>query len=366
MPLLFFMLCLAATPGSAGSCSMTPFIGCINTTYSRADEREITNDLGLLIIGAFAHHGDAFYRHEVERCESILQNDHKNFDARNDLGAAYTKLKMFKEAKAAFEENEQLHPGRYQTASNLGVMYKKEGEFDLAAEWIAKALEIKPGGHMGLGDYYLQMIRWRKEFTVNPEIKTNFLGVPYEDGPEATAKIANREYLITLIKNDMNFADAYIVLGDVLFVEGDYQAALRAYYRAEDLGEREYQQSERPDRYEFLRSGLVESRVNKIGDYWESLQQPGFVVERDYNHSLGRDQITGEILSARLWLKRFQQIEAERLAEGEDVSFATMKVAMADAGIEEPKITEAGYYEGTSSRVGSADCYSEWSVRGQL
>ena len=140
---------------------------CINTTYSRHDEKAITNDLGHLIIGAFAHHGEAFYRHEIKRCLKILETSPKDFDARNDLGAAYTKVKNYEAAVTAFTENEKLHAGRYETASNFGVLYKKMERFDLAETYIEKALEIKPGGHMGLGDYYLKMIRYRKQVAAN-------------------------------------------------------------------------------------------------------------------------------------------------------------------------------------------------------
>ncbi|MCF6335425.1 MAG: tetratricopeptide repeat protein, partial [Spirochaetales bacterium] len=139
-----------------------PPLACINTTYSRADETEITDQLGHLIIGAFAHHGPDFYEAEVARCQRILLKKADDFDARNDLGAAFSKLEKWKLSLETFEENERRHPGRYETASNMGVMYKKREEFELAAQFIEKALKIKPGGHMGLGDYYLKMIRWKK------------------------------------------------------------------------------------------------------------------------------------------------------------------------------------------------------------
>ena len=145
----------ATTLALAFSMVGTPFLACINTSYSRTDEVEITNDLAHLIIGAFAHHGPAFFENEVKRCQAILAKDPNKFDARNDLGAAYTKLGRWKDAEQAFNENNRRHPNRYKTASNLGVLYKKMGEFDKARMWIEKALKIRPEGHMGLGDYYL-------------------------------------------------------------------------------------------------------------------------------------------------------------------------------------------------------------------
>lgn len=313
-----------------------PPLACINTSYSRTDEIVITDDLGHLIIGAFAHHGPAFYQHEVDRCLQILATRPDDFDARNDLGAAYTKLGQWPEAQAAFDENERRHSGRYETASNQGVMYKKRGDYEKAAEWITRALKIKPGGHMGLGDYYLQMIQWRKtaELVENSgaEIETNFLGVRYDAGSAATADAANHEYVITLIKNDMEFADAYLVLGDVLFHNQEYQLALRAYYRASEL-------SHPHDAWQ--------QRLVDIVRVWRDFKEPGYVVERGYP---GRSQVGNEIAAAKKWLREFQQLEASRIARGKDVHFSAMRDALDEAGITKPKILEAGYYRGYATR----------------
>lgn len=299
-------------------------LACINTTYSREDELVITDNLGHLVIGAFAHHGPAFYEKEVGRCLAILDTAPDDFDARNDLGAAHTKLGEWSKARAAFEENERRHPGKYKTASNLGVMYKKMGKFKEAAEWIAKSLEIKPGGHMGLGDYYLKMIQWRSR----GEHQSNFLGVRYDAGPEATAAAANREFVITLIKNDVGFGDAYIVLGDIFFVEQDYQLALRAYLRAQDL-----------ENY------YASDRTNRIARVWRSQAQPGYVVE----HNLGRDQIQSEFESAKRWVEKYQQIESDRLDAKQGVTFAEMQVALSQRGIQKPQIVEAAHYRGSEN-----------------
>lgn len=310
---------------------------CINTTYSRTDEVEITNDVRLLVIGAFAHHGDTFYEYEVDRCLKILKANPKDFAARNDLGAAFTKLGKFEQAEAAFIKNEELHPGEYKTASNLGVMFKKKGEYEAAARWIEKALRIKPGGHMGLGDYYLKMIQWRQANPSNDDaggynsVAVNFLGVRYSDGPEATAKVANREYVITLIKNDMNFPDAYAVLGDICLVEKDYQTALRCYRRAYVLHHPWYFSAERTD---------------AIREAFSANEKEGYVLEE---MDFGDDQLSKEFAAAAQWLESYQQLEAERLANGLPVDFAAMKGAMAEQETEKPKLLEAAYYPGEES-----------------
>lgn len=79
------------------------------------------------------------------------------------------------------------------------------------------------------------IIQWLGKTKQSDIIEKNFLGIRYDAGPEATAKAANEEYVVTLIKNDYQFADAYIVLGDILFNKGDYQLDLRAYLRVSSL-----------------------------------------------------------------------------------------------------------------------------------
>ncbi len=76
-----------------------------------------------------------------------------------------------------------------------------------------------------------------------PIAKLNFLGEQYADGElkfskklEFDAEKKKRaRYLTQLIFNDREFADAYLVLGDLLLEIGDKNLALRAYMRAKLL-----------------------------------------------------------------------------------------------------------------------------------
>ena len=155
----------------------------------------------------------------------------------------------------------------------------------------------------------------------------NFLGIPYESGPKVTAATANKQYVITLIKNDMAFSDAYIVLGDILFTERNYQMALRSYHRATDFS----------GNYE-----LVNNRVQSVLSQWRAQNQQGFVIER----GRGESQIRSEIAAATSWLETYQEVEAERLESGEDVSFSAMSYEMARRSIRKPKMIETAYYRG--------------------
>ncbi len=314
---------------------------CINTSYSRADEVEITDELLPLILGAFPHHGKAFYEQELIRTRKILDAQPDDFDARNDLGAAYTKLEQWDLAQAEFEKNEKLHSGRYETASNLGVMYKKKGDFEQAEKYISKALEIKPGGHMGLGDYYLKMIQWLGGVEKLRENK-NFLGVRYDEGPKASAQVANEEFIVTLIKNDYQFIDAYTVLGDILFSRGDYQLALRAYHRTLNLSESAI------DANSSYYDNMIVDRIQNITAIWKKKKTDQHVIENHPFHPIpGHIQITREFDDSAKWLRQFQNIEDEFLSSNRLTTFESLMAEMDKRGINTPTILEAVYYKGT-------------------
>ena len=165
----------------------------------------------------------------------------------------------------------------------------------------------------------------------------NFLGVRFDAHPSATAKIANREHLITLIKNDMHFAGAYLALGDVLFEEGEYEMALRAYLRAGDLSNRIDGKTD-----DFVRSAS-DGRISLLVEHWKSNRRWGYVVVKKDDLS-----IFSEIEEAEKWLESYQGIESELLAKGVPVSFDVLNSEAKKRGLEKPKMIAQGYFKGTA------------------
>jgi len=212
---------------------------------SSYEEQQITEqlegNLTKVIMGEFPLHSEAFWYHMMLRHEAVLEQDPDAVESLNDRAVALTKLEHYEEAEQAFAAIENRFPERYKTASNLGVLYKKTGRYQEAAEQIARSLEIKPAGHLGLGDYYQRMLEWRAKTAADPEAvyRSNFLGIPRTASPAEIAADprVNRKHLITLIKADRHFADAYAVLGSVLQTEGAHQRAnaVRAFQRAKEL-----------------------------------------------------------------------------------------------------------------------------------
>ena len=293
---------------------------CVNSSYSRADEKKITDKLIHLILGQFAHRSQAFYALKVSETQNLLSSKPKDFLARNDLAVAYLKQGQWNLAENELQLNEKLHPGKYDTSANLGVLYKKRGQFAQAAKYIQKSLEIKADGHMGLGDYYLLMCR----DLAKPSSTHSFLGTAYDASPEINAKLANKQHLISLIKNDYLYADTYFILGDVLFHEGRYQLAAHSYARAMSL----------------KHPGPIQKRIDLILSKWQDQKS---VFEKVIQPDIFTRKLLRRVDEAKNWLKQFQETETTLIKkEARSYTFNEIIWAMKKAGLKRPIIMESG------------------------
>lgn len=305
-------------------CSTLTSLACVNSSYSRLDERKITNQLIHLILGQFSHRSSAFYEFKLKESRTKLLAEPTNYLARNDLAVSYIKLERWQEAEHELLKNEELHPGKYETASNFGVLYKKWGKYPKAAEFLEKSFTIKEGGHMGLGDYYLLMCRDLAE----PNYNKNFLGVDYDAPPQVAAKIANKEHIISLIKNDYLYSDSYYVLGDILYTESEYQLAAHAYVRAYSLGS----------------SADIRARLQLIVDHWKA-NKAFFQVVDPVNIIL--QSIRTRINKAEDWLAQFKKAETDMIAKHNKThTFNEIIWEMENQGILRSPVPEAGIYIG--------------------
>ena len=226
---------------------------CVQTTQSAKaclwdrdtlrDELENKSSIYDVVMGQFAHHGKAYYEARVKK---LWGRQDLTFLEKNDLAVALIRLEHFDKAENILLILDKEKEGKvYEVKSNLGILYKKQGDYGKAADYIKEALALKPEGHMGLGDWYLKRIEWDRDRkkVIFPE--NNFLGEPYKKGdgkfdvyPGSKMSEENKEranYLVKLILNDREFADAYVVFGDVLLKSGELHLAMRAYQRAQHL-----------------------------------------------------------------------------------------------------------------------------------
>ncbi|MFT5905537.1 MAG: tetratricopeptide (TPR) repeat protein [Cryomorphaceae bacterium] len=218
---------------------------CLWDTDTLADEVAIQANSLDLILGQFPHHGDVYYKMRIAR---ILKQVEMSQADLNDIAVAYVRTKDFNSAEKYLTEALARDPKHYETLSNIGVTAKKQGGFARGAEYIEKALAIKPGGHMGLGDWYLKALLWRqKHEQANPQepVEVNFLGQLYSESfstkyygmdDAGAGKDMGKLRQAMMIKNDQNFADGFLFFGDYLKDKGALHLAFLAHTRAMMLG----------------------------------------------------------------------------------------------------------------------------------
>ena len=306
---------------------------CVWDTDTLRDELQMNADILDLITGQFPHHGKGYYEARARRLEPKVRAGSTDVEVLNDLGVAYLKLGRFDESRRTFDRIEGIAPGRYETLSNLGVLEKKRGDFAAAAAFTEKALALRPEGHLGLGDYYLHMLRWQEKAR-KQRVTLNFLEVPYD------APLHNRETKVDLdrlqafIRSDRTFADAFVVLGDLLhnpMGRGDMNVALWSYVRALDLGH------PRPD--------AIRSRIQGIFSHWsESARQRRGRRVKDMEAAI--EGIRADLALARDWLTRFEEVEAELAASRTDVDFDAVETELGRMGIRKMESGEHGMSRG--------------------
>ncbi len=294
-------------------------LACLWDTDTLRDEMQTQADDFDLITGQFPHHGKAYYEARIRKSLEGLKRDPTNRELRNDLAAGYLRVGRYEEAVREFERLRQERPGDYQTLSNMGVLYKKMGEFGKAAEYTAQALAIKPEGHLGLGDWYLKMLRYRRDTTAvgagPPD--ANFLGTAYKDFPSIRLNEGDYKNLQLLVRADRTFADALLVLGDYLHRERHLNLALWAYARAQELGH--------PHARE------VDRRMEAVLAHWkQAVAHEGKPIESPKETIRG---IQEDLRKAAGWLGTFERTEAELVSAGAAVDFEAVERTMKAKGI---------------------------------
>jgi len=106
-----------------------------------------------LITGKFLRHSPEFYQWRITNRLNRLEADPTNAALLDDLAVAYDKTGQHAKAIETAERTEKLHPGRYETASNLGTFYFHAGKPEEGIPHIDRALMINPDAHFGREKY---------------------------------------------------------------------------------------------------------------------------------------------------------------------------------------------------------------------
>jgi len=286
-----------------------------------------------LILGQFPHHGEAYYKLRITRLKkqtnlSIL--DH------NDMAVAYVRTNDFVSAEKHLVEALKMNPNQYETLSNIGVAAKKQGDFKKAAEFIGKALAIKPEGHMGLGDWYLKMLVWREKYEDVGEEKpptSNFIGQSYavhlhklEYGMDYLPALKKGGLEVghpaMMLKNDQTFADGFLVFADQLREQGHLHLAFLADTRAMML------KHQNPEEIRTRRRAYLKYHGTFPGKYGLKVAYKPW--------TLGIARAEAMIKGGEVWLKKFKETEAEmvaKLSDERELRFSAVEARLLYKGV---------------------------------
>ncbi|BDS06660.1 hypothetical protein NT6N_17000 [Oceaniferula spumae] len=307
-PVTSFALSSIACIAIAGAClwDRDTIIDELQTKASQYD----------LVMGQFPSHGDVYYQSRISKLEAkpSLTKDEKN-----DLAVAYTRTKQFAKGLTQLKEILKDHPGDYASLSNMGVTYKKMGDYQKAATFMEKALKIKPEGHMGLGDWYLKRLQWSAKYELSgqPIPSVNFLGEDYSKielryfrKHKVTNERKSRATLLTkMIKNDRHFSDSYVVMGDLLLENADLNLALRCYLHALHL--------EHPNKT------ILSQRIGAILSHWKTAPYKPTTADATLSKAATEQNamFLNELKQTEQWLADFHAAEASLVSKGKQPTF---------------------------------------------
>jgi len=149
--------------------------------------------------GAYAE-AAAFYK-------DLVELDARNADALNNLGAAYDKLDLLKEAEECFRRAIALKPDYADAHCNLGNLLLRRGETAESEIWLRRALKLNPNhvdARFNLGVTLVSLGRLR----------------------EARARLEK------VLKSAPHHADALYLMGHIARLEGRFEEAETRFNRA--------------------------------------------------------------------------------------------------------------------------------------
>ena len=286
-----------------------------------------------LIAGKFLRHSGDYYRWRIVDRKKKLK-DKSLPELYDDLGVAYDKLGMSKEAIETATKCEQLFPDRYETAANLGTFYIHAGNLEEGLKHISRALEINPDAHFGRERYQKLLVEYllskQRDGKISLPLDTTwpaeelnshkergfaiFCQTQLPDDPETISFDFLIEDAITGVQGMMKFGhhDSPVLLealGDLLLANDDDQdakrMAARAYIRAaESAGD-----SESAAIYRNLAAKAIEthSRYDEPGIH--PMLSLGIVEQR----------LKYELEDANLWFHKLVKREQEWIEADKDV-----------------------------------------------
>jgi tetratricopeptide (TPR) repeat protein len=157
--------------------------------------------------------------------------------------------KQYDESARIYLQIEQMFPGRYSTASNLGTVYELMGQNENALQWISKAVAIDPQSHKGSEWLHVNILK--AKIQGDTAVNSKFLlGTDFGDGVSPTTQLDFKELIrlrdalyyqlnerVTFVKPpDKIVALLLFNLADIAWLTEEQNDALAVYGKAKEYG----------------------------------------------------------------------------------------------------------------------------------
>jgi tetratricopeptide (TPR) repeat protein len=113
-----------------------------------------------LITGKFPRHSDAYYKWRIQDRTARIEAGVVTPELFDDLAVAHSKLGDDARAIELMAEKEELFPGMYETAANLGTFHLHANHLEQGIENIQRAISINPDAHFGREVYQELLARY--------------------------------------------------------------------------------------------------------------------------------------------------------------------------------------------------------------
>jgi hypothetical protein len=248
-----------------------------------------------LITGKFPRHSRAYYEWRVRDRRGRMEAGEDEPQIFDDLAVAFSKLGDDARAIELMVEKELRHPGRYETAANLGTFHLHSGHLEQGIAHIGLALEIDPGAHFGREIYqellarYLLLRRGKSDSVPLPlqpappplfvEPTEGFWAfVRRERGVQAANKVAEIDAAVKGVLGMLRFGDHESPALLEALSEASYQVedeAARTAYRAKAEAALATQ-TPKPNQFENLELAEVErvfeTELADAAQWWRELE----------------------------------------------------------------------------------------------
>ncbi len=158
-----------------------------------------------------------YYAALIKYLEAVRLNPN-NDNMYNRLGIMYSQLKLYEDARQAFEHAIALKPKFAYAVNNLGSVYFAQGNFKKAEKFFKKAIRLKGNEasfHMNLGSIYLErqkiddaMVEFRKSLALDPDILSKSSAVILTGGGSSDSPMKKYYFMARLYASAGNVEPA--------------------------------------------------------------------------------------------------------------------------------------------------------------